>query len=734
VPEDRDDPVAAFGCIDEPAGDLPGPTGVKAHVAVERAVHDRERDLQDIYSAARLEIERPEGMAHTVPEPGAVGIPEGGVVSEPRAAQVLPGLRDPEPEEVVPVADDRPAEDCLQPLLLGREGRRVAVGPVTTVKTDLPASVGDRPDLPLEIPHVVGVVLVPGSEGEEVETRPSTVLLFKSHDLREVAEREFLRPDLLCACESLCEVSTLQGGEGRNPLGEDGSVDHIDIVGEADGERLVVRVLGAVALLAEVPGSPGLKGLPVVAHVMGEPVVTVPEYLFVLLRAGEEAPGLRVLLEDVVHLHGCLKMVVGSIGRTLGTLQRTIHTPLPHPVIPPQHPRHVHNDRLPVADLKHLIERQPRKHPVRRIHNDTIHRPIEPLERRDRLRPEPLDLRGSEERVVAVDIDIELLEFVNHLPGRALPGVRDVLFVGQAQDEDFRVADHLAGPVQFLDRDIGDVLGHRVVDRPAGQDHLRVVAELLGLVDQVVGVDRDAVAADEAGAVVVEVPLRPGGLEDRLRLDTHLPEDDRELVHEGDVDVPLDVLDHLRRLGGPDVPGDVDVGHEAVERGEALRGLLVHAGDDLRDLLEDVLGVARVDPLGRVADGEALPADPAGDPLEGRDHDLLGEAGVDGRLEDDNGAVSEVPADGLGGRDDIGDVGVLGLRHRGGDGDDHDVGLADPGGVRGGDDVVARFGVDPGDLLRIEVVADRPEVPRECIGKGVPDVSEADDADCCIFE
>ena len=147
-----------------------------------------------------------------------------------------------------------------------------------------------------------------------------------------------------------------------------------------------------------------------------------------------------------------------------------------------------------------------------------------------------------------------------------------------------------------------------------------------------------------------------------------------------------------------------------------------------------MLSIARVDPLGRVADEEVLPAGSAGDPLEGRDHDLLGEAGVDGRLEDDDGAVSEVPADGLGGRDDVGDVGVLGLRHRGGDGDDHDVGLRDPGRVRGGEDVVPGLGVDPGDLLRIEVVADRSDVPRECIGEGVPDVPEADDADGSILE
>jgi hypothetical protein len=119
---------------------------------------------------------------------------------------------------------------------------------------------------------------------------------------------KFLRPDLLCAREGLCEVSVLQGGEGGIPLGEHGSVDHIDIVGEADGERLAVGILGAVALLGEVPGGARLKGLPVIAHVVGEPVVAVPEYLFVLLRAGEEAPDLRVLLEDVVHLHNCLRI------------------------------------------------------------------------------------------------------------------------------------------------------------------------------------------------------------------------------------------------------------------------------------------------------------------------------------------------------------------------------------------------------------------------------------------
>jgi hypothetical protein len=37
-------------------------------------------------------------------------------------------------------------------------------------------------------------------------------------------------------------------------------------VGEADGERLAVGILGAVALLGEVPGGARLKGLPVVSR------------------------------------------------------------------------------------------------------------------------------------------------------------------------------------------------------------------------------------------------------------------------------------------------------------------------------------------------------------------------------------------------------------------------------------------------------------------------------------
>ena len=107
-------------------------------------------------------------------------------------------------------------------------------------------------------------------------------------------------------------------------------------------------------------------------------------------------------------------------------------------------------------------------------------------------------------------------------------------------------ADHL------LDRLLGDVLAHAVVDAPPGEDHLRVIAERVGLVRQVVRVDADAVAADEARTKRQEVPLRSGGLEHLERVDADLVEDQRKLVHQRDVEVALRVLDDLRGFGDLD--------------------------------------------------------------------------------------------------------------------------------------------------------------------------------------
>ncbi len=203
---------------------------------------------------------------------------------------------------------------------------------------------------------------------------------------------------------------------------------------------------------------------------------------------------------------------------------------------------------------------------------------------------------------------------------------------------------HLHGPLRHERAD-------PVVDAAARQDDLRLVAQLLGLAGQVVRIDADAVAADQAGREAQEVPLGAGRLEHVLGADAQPVEDERQLVHERDVEVALRVLDHLGRLGHLDRRGPVDAGgdHRAVGVGDAVEGGRVLPGHDLGDALEGVLAVARVDALGRVAEREVHAAAQPGDLLEDRAAHLLGRARVDRGLEDHDRALLDHLADALGG-------------------------------------------------------------------------------------
>lgn len=67
-------------------------------------------------------------------------------------------------------------------------------------------------------------------------------------------------------------------------------------------------------------------------------------------------------------------------------------------------------------------------------------------------------------------------------------------------------------------------------------------------------------------------------------------------------------------------------------------------------------------------------------------------------IQDDDCTFFHVPTDDLGGRT-IRIYRMFGLGHRGRYSDDHHIGLMDHGWVHGGDDLVARTSIDPGNLL-----------------------------------
>ena len=99
-----------------------------------------------------------------------------------------------------------------------------------------------------------------------------------------------------------------------------------------------------------------------------------------------------------------------------------------------------------------------------------------------------------------------------------------------------------------------------------------MVACLLGAKRQIIRIDPDAVAADQAGLEIQEIPFGPRRCQHVAGIDIERPKDQRQFVHESDVEVTLGVFDHLRRFGDLDRgcavdagldDRSVDVGHDA---------------------------------------------------------------------------------------------------------------------------------------------------------------------------
>ena len=155
-----------------------------------------------------------------------------------------------------------------------------------------------------------------------------------------------------------------------------------------------------------------------------------------------------------------------------------------------------------------------------------------------------------------------------------------------------------------------DALAHAVVDAPAGEDHLRMIAGLLGAERQVIRIDADAVAADQARLERQEIPFGRRGGQHVAGVDAELLEDRGQLVHERDVEIALRVLDHLGGLGDLDRRRAMDAGldHRAVDVGDDVERARILRRHHLDDGLEAVRLVAGIDALGRIADGEIAPA------------------------------------------------------------------------------------------------------------------------------
>ena len=204
------------------------------------------------------------------------------------------------------------------------------------------------------------------------------------------------------------------------------------------------------------------------------------------------------------------------------------------------------------------------------------------------------------EWIVEQDLHSGLLELAYDLRHAGVTQIGHVRLEGDAEHTDARPLEAAIPRDEELDRLRRDKLRHAVVGPAAGEDHLGMEADRLGLCRQVVRIDADAVPTHQPRAVRVEVPLRACDLQHVARVDPQAIEEHRQLVHERDVEVALDVLDDLRGLGNSNRGRKVQPGLDdrAVDLLDHLAGRFILGGHDLLGALEGVLRVPGVDALG----------------------------------------------------------------------------------------------------------------------------------------
>src|SRR5690606_22881403 len=240
--------------------------------------------------------------------------------------------------------------------------------------------------------------------------------------------------------------------------------------------------------------------------------------------------------------------------------------------------------------------------------------------------------------------------------------------------------------------------GHPLVDLLSQLDEPERVAELAHRVGQVRGIDGYAVPADTgAGQEPVEPErLGRGRLDGFPQVDAQLVTEDRHLVDEGDVDVPVGVLQQLGHLGLAGAADGDDLLDEApVEGGRPVAAGGGVAADHLGGVAQAVLGVARVDALGREGQVEPLAGGQPGRFEQGTDQLVRGPR-PGGGFEHDERAFAQVACHGLAGALHGRQVGPVVLVQGGGDADDDRAALGQDRLVEGGAEPVGQHVLEIG--------------------------------------
>ena len=273
------------------------------------------------------------------------------------------------------------------------------------------------------------------------------------------------------------------------------------------------------------------------------------------------------------------------------------------------------------------------------------------------------------------DEEIRLRDFRHGAPGDldggGFPQVVDVRLERQAHQGDDRSPAMLPGEVPGGSGHFPRAPGClAVVGLPGGRDHPGLLREGGG---QEIRIDGDAVPADAAAGVQDVYARMPVGQADEFPdVDPRLVADERQLVGEGNLDVPAGIFRQFAHLGGPGRRRvELTLDETAVEGLGSLRGGLVDAPDDPVIVDQFVDDVAGQDPFRTVGYGN-FPAEfrPLG---EDEFRHLVRRADGGGGFDDEEVSFAQEREDRAGGCLYIRDVRLVSFLERGGDDDEEGV-------------------------------------------------------------
>src|SRR3984893_10956550 len=142
------------------------------------------------------------------------------------------------------------------------------------------------------------------------------------------------------------------------------------------------------------------------------------------------------------------------------------------------------------------------------------------------------------------------LQFAYDTDHAGVARIRNILLESQAEYGDN--TSPALSTQQPSDTFARDAVTHAIVDPATGQDDFGVVARLFCTIGQVIGVNANAVPADQARLKWHEIPFGTRGCQHIAGVDIERPENQRTFVHERDVEIALCVFDDLGGLCDPD--------------------------------------------------------------------------------------------------------------------------------------------------------------------------------------